>query len=106
MTSKNDIAYNFLVGGDRKIYEGRGWYLQGASTDEYNDKSIQIAFIGTFRTANHDQTQLHACASLVSNGIKLGFIEKNFKFLIQKRLKASIFFEEIPSWDDWVITIF
>lgn len=34
MESKNwdDIGYNFLVGGDGEVYEGRGWDKQGAHT--------------------------------------------------------------------------
>lgn len=34
MESKNwdDIAYNFIVGGDGAVYEGRGWEKQGAHT--------------------------------------------------------------------------
>lgn len=41
-----DIAYNFLVGGDGRTYEGRGWDLQGAFAREVNNKSLGIAFIG------------------------------------------------------------
>jgi len=28
----DDIGYNFLIGGDGAIYEGRGWDKQGAHT--------------------------------------------------------------------------
>jgi N-acetylmuramoyl-L-alanine amidase len=41
-----DIAYNFLVGGDGQTYEGRGWDLQGAFARGVNNKSLGIAFIG------------------------------------------------------------
>ena len=42
----NDIAYNFLVGGDGQTYEGRGWNVTGAFAPEVNNKSLGIAFIG------------------------------------------------------------
>jgi len=42
----NDIAYNFLVGGDGQTYEGRGWNFTGAFATEVNNKSLGIAFIG------------------------------------------------------------
>ncbi len=32
----SDIGYSFLVGGDGKIYEGRGWNVVGAHTSGYN----------------------------------------------------------------------
>jgi N-acetylmuramoyl-L-alanine amidase len=43
----SDIGYNFLVGGDGQIYEGRGWDSQGAFAKGFNDKSLGVAFIGT-----------------------------------------------------------
>lgn len=43
-----DIGYNFLVGEDGNVYEGRGWTKQGAHTKSYNSKSIGICFLGTF----------------------------------------------------------
>ncbi|XP_050295119.1 uncharacterized protein LOC126735211 [Anthonomus grandis grandis] len=40
-----DISYNFLIGGDRRIYSGRGWAV--ANEDIRND-TVDIAFIGNF----------------------------------------------------------
>ena len=28
----DDIGYNFMIGGDGAVYEGRGWDSQGAHT--------------------------------------------------------------------------
>lgn len=42
----DDIAYNFLVGGDGQTYEGRSWDLVGAFARGVNNKSLGIAFIG------------------------------------------------------------
>lgn len=39
-----DIRYNFLIGGDGRIYEGRGWNVP----NEESTDSIDIAFIGNF----------------------------------------------------------
>jgi len=43
-----DIGYNFVVGEDGNIYEGRGWTKQGAHAVNWNSRSIGIAVIGDF----------------------------------------------------------
>ncbi|KRT81728.1 hypothetical protein AMK59_5294, partial [Oryctes borbonicus] len=45
-----DIGYNFLIGGDGKIYEGVGWHTLGHHTLEWNKKSVGIGYIGNFTT--------------------------------------------------------
>ena len=44
----SDIAYNFVVGEDGNVYEGRGWNAVGAHTYGYNEESIGICIIGDF----------------------------------------------------------
>jgi peptidoglycan-recognition protein LB len=42
----NDIGYSFAIGGDGKIYHGRGYNVIGAHAPKYNDKSVGICLIG------------------------------------------------------------
>jgi peptidoglycan-recognition protein LB len=42
----NDIGYSFSVGGDGRIYSGRGYNVIGAHAPRYNDKSVGICLIG------------------------------------------------------------
>jgi N-acetylmuramoyl-L-alanine amidase len=44
----NDIAFNFLIGDDGNVYEGRGWEVTGQHTPSFNEKSLGFAFIGNF----------------------------------------------------------
>ncbi|XP_041476721.1 peptidoglycan-recognition protein SC1a-like [Lytechinus variegatus] len=44
----DDIGYNFLIGDDLNVYEGRGWNNKGAHSVDYNAYSIGICMIGTF----------------------------------------------------------
>lgn len=46
----NDIGYSFVVGGDGRIYRGRGYNVVGAHAPRYNDKSIGICLIGDWRS--------------------------------------------------------
>lgn len=47
------FRYNFLVGGDGLIYEGRGWGKKGAHTFGFNSQSVGIAFIGIIKIFAH-----------------------------------------------------
>ena len=44
-----DIGYQFLVGEDGNVYEGRGWERMGAHAPGYNTQSIGICVIGDFQ---------------------------------------------------------
>jgi hypothetical protein len=44
----NDIGYNFLVGEDGNVYEGRGWEAVGAHAPTYNTRSIGVCILGDF----------------------------------------------------------
>ena len=41
-----DIGYNFLVGADGTIFEGRGWSRVGAHARNKNSVSIGVAYVG------------------------------------------------------------
>lgn len=43
-----DIGYNFLIGEDGNVYEGRGWNYVGAHAPGYNTQSIGICILGDF----------------------------------------------------------
>lgn len=40
---------SFAIGGDGKVYEGRGFNRVGAHAPKYNDKSIGIVLIGNWK---------------------------------------------------------
>jgi hypothetical protein len=42
----SDIGYNFLVGQDGTVYEGRGWLVIGAQAHGHNTSGIGVCFIG------------------------------------------------------------
>ncbi|XP_072180858.1 uncharacterized protein [Diadema setosum] len=53
-----DIGYNFLIGGDGNVYEGRGLERKGAHARSYNQYSIGIALIGNYMTSLPSQDAL------------------------------------------------
>ena len=44
----DDIGFNFVVGEDGNVYEGRGWGAVGEHAVPYNSQSIGICIIGDF----------------------------------------------------------
>ncbi|KAK2156280.1 hypothetical protein LSH36_217g05108 [Paralvinella palmiformis] len=65
---KDDIKYNFLIGQDGVIYEGRGWDVTGQHTVGKNSKSIGVALIGDFSDTEPSQASQDALSSLIVCG--------------------------------------
>jgi peptidoglycan recognition protein LC len=104
--SWDDIGYNWLVGGDGSVYEGRGWDKQGAHTKGYNSGSVGIAYIGTFNKIVPNERQLQAGFLLMKEGVKLKKLTEDYKIYAHRQLLASespgaAFFETIKTWPQW-----
>ena len=102
----DDIAYNFLVGGDGNVYEGRGWDVEGAHTFKFNHRSIGISFIGTFTNDKPTPEQLAAAQSLIQFGVKNGKISKDYKLFghrqcIKTESPGQTLYQIIETWDHW-----
>ncbi|PIO16196.1 hypothetical protein AB205_0060950, partial [Aquarana catesbeiana] len=73
-----DIGYNFLVGEDGRVYEGRGWTTLGAHARSYNPISIGISFIGSFTNRAPNSAALNAARQLIACGVPRNFIRSNY----------------------------
>lgn len=74
-----DITYNFVVGGDGVVYEGRGWDLEGTHTKDWNKNTTGLAIIGNF-TAEAElptQEQTDMLVKLIQWGVEDGKIVKD-----------------------------
>ncbi|CAN7937003.1 unnamed protein product, partial [Ixodes hexagonus] len=74
----DDISYSFLIGGDGRVYEGRGWDRIGAHTLGYNNQSLAFAFIGDFSNHIPNRRMLIAAQRLIGCGIALGKIRPDY----------------------------
>ncbi|CAG9834762.1 unnamed protein product [Diabrotica balteata] len=61
-----DIGYNFLIGGDGTIFEGRGYGLHGAHSIPYNRRSLGVCLLGNFKNTNPPNVQLKALEDFLS----------------------------------------
>jgi len=73
-----EIGYNFLIGGDGVIYEGRGWGKGGAHTRGYNSNAIAISFIGSFKTRAPSAAMVRAAQALIQCGVSRRQIQSGY----------------------------
>ncbi|XP_023296046.2 peptidoglycan-recognition protein SC2-like [Lucilia cuprina] len=101
-----DIGYNFLIGGDGNIYEGRGWNVLGAHASNWNSKSIGISFMGNYHKDKPTAAQIAAAKSLlaaaVSRGqIKSGYILYGHRQVGNTDCPGNNLYAEIKKWSNW-----
>ncbi|KAG8229559.1 hypothetical protein J437_LFUL009033 [Ladona fulva] len=108
MKSRNwwDIGYNFLVGGDGRAYEGRGWDAIGAHAKSYNNVSIGLSFIGTFIDVEPTEAQVNAAKWLIQEGVRLGKVDKDYVLLAHRQVSPTEspgekLFEMMKQWPHW-----
>uniref|UniRef100_A0A2K6NZT7 Peptidoglycan recognition protein 4 n=1 Tax=Rhinopithecus roxellana TaxID=61622 RepID=A0A2K6NZT7_RHIRO len=73
-----DVAYNFLVGDDGRVYEGVGWNIQGLHTEGYNNISLGIAFFGNKIGSSPSPAALSAAEALISYAIQKGHLSPRY----------------------------
>lgn len=75
-----DVAYNFLIGEDGLVYEGRGWKIKGDHTGPiWNPKAIGITFMGNFMERSPHPRAIRAAQSLLACGVARGALLPNYE---------------------------
>ena len=87
----NDIPYNFLIGGDGSVFEGRGLRFEGEHTENvdgsnFNDIGICVAFIGTFNETKPLDKQIEGFHNFTVQYINEGLITEDYKIFFQDHL--------------------
>lgn len=73
-----DLAFNFLVGDDGRVYEGVGWDVHGLHTQGYNNVSLGIAFFGSKIGRSPSPAALSAAEDLISSAIQNGHLSPRY----------------------------
>ncbi|XP_077977924.1 peptidoglycan-recognition protein SC2-like [Glandiceps talaboti] len=84
-----DIGYNWLIGGDGKVYAGRGWNSQGAHSPGYNSKSYGIAFIGDFVSSKPTQAAINSAKALLKCAVDTGKLSSGYVLYAHKDVRSS-----------------
>lgn len=102
----SDIGYNFLIGSDGNVYEGRGWGVVGAHTLGYNIIGMGISFVGCFMNKLPPQSALNQVKLLIKQGVEVGAIDKDY-FLVghcqcsPTESPGRRLYDEIQTWEHW-----
>ncbi|XP_075042488.1 peptidoglycan recognition protein 1-like [Mixophyes fleayi] len=96
------IGYNFLIGGDGLVYEGRGWTTQGNHTKDYSSNSIGISFMGNFTVEVPSNPAIDAAKSLIAWGMYNHTISKCYILNGHYSLSPEdSLYSEIKGWRDF-----
>ncbi|XP_057568961.1 peptidoglycan recognition protein 1 isoform X1 [Hippopotamus amphibius kiboko] len=75
-----DVGYNFLIGEDGLIYEGRGWNTLGAHSGPiWNPRAFGISFMGNYMDRVPPDRAIRAAESLLACGVTQGFLTRNYE---------------------------
>ncbi|XP_029571364.1 peptidoglycan recognition protein 1-like isoform X1 [Salmo trutta] len=85
----DDIGYNFLIGGDCTVYEGRGWGVVGAHTKGNNHNSLAIAFMGNFNNESPSPAALSSVKQLLQCGVSQGHLHPELILLGDRDLRDT-----------------
>lgn len=101
-----DIAYNYLVGGDGRVYEGRGWARSGAHTFGYNFNSVAICYIGDFTSRLPNPAQLQAGKDMVHCAEIDGVVTGNYGLYGHRdscatQCPGNTLYPEIQTWPQY-----
>ncbi|XP_076299672.1 peptidoglycan-recognition protein SC2-like [Lasioglossum baleicum] len=104
-----DIGYQFVVGGDGNVYEGRGWGKHGAHSPLYNSNSIGICLIGNFVGQQPSAAAIDATKKLIAYGVSIGKIKTNYTLLGHRQTASTTcpgdkLYGLIQTWPNWSAT--
>ena len=73
----NDIGYNFLIGEDGRIYEGRGFYRMGAHCSNWNGNTLGFSIMGDFSFKLPNQVAIDAAYQLINYMERKSFVNRD-----------------------------
>nr|QCS60956.1 peptidoglycan recognition protein 2F [Plutella xylostella] len=99
-----DIGYNFCVGSDGAVYEGRGWRHIGIHAGKVNSLSIGICLIGDWRFELPPPQQLATTRALISSLVSRGAVSPRYRLVGHRQATPTEcpgdrLFRELATWE-------
>ncbi|GFR09295.1 peptidoglycan recognition protein 1 [Trichonephila clavata] len=103
----DDIGYNFLIGGDGRVYMGRGWDRVGAHTYGFNRIAVAFSLMGDFSHKLPSELMLNATKSLIECAKNENHVISNYKLHGHRdagctECPGSAFYNLIKTWPHFV----
>ncbi|XP_004694017.1 PREDICTED: peptidoglycan recognition protein 1 [Condylura cristata] len=102
-----DVGYNFLIGEDGLVYEGRGWDIKGDhSGTAWNPMSIGITFMGNYMERSPPPRAIRAAQSLLACGVARGSLKPNYEVKGHRDIQQTLspgdqLYEIIRNWPQY-----
>lgn len=102
----SDIMYNFMVGEDGNVYEGRGWNTVGGHVPAWNIVSMGIAVMGNFQRGPPNQVALAALEGLLGCLIENHKLTPDYKLyghrdVAHTNCPGHSFYDVIKTWSHY-----
>ncbi|XP_069701769.1 peptidoglycan-recognition protein LA-like [Periplaneta americana] len=100
-----DIGYNFVIGGDENVYEGRGWDV--ATFHAKSEETLGISFIGDYRERDFlTDGQIEAAQQLLALGVNMGKLSPSYVLIAHNQSFATDspgknIIKVIQKWPNW-----
>ena len=98
------MPFNFLIGGDGKTYELRGWnYQSGFDEIPMRNESFTVGLIGDFTYTDPLDVQVAEVEALIAESVRRLKLCKQYKIhgLRQHKLDGLKMFLVFLSWVEW-----
>ncbi|XP_068081280.1 peptidoglycan-recognition protein SC2 isoform X2 [Anabrus simplex] len=101
-----DISFNFLIGGDGRTYEGRGWDTKGDFSSLLTNRALGVAFIGNFEKTTPSPKQLAEARLFLSESVKRKKLYAGYQLVGARQLDETEspgqkLYDIIKTWQHW-----
>ncbi|XP_054260654.1 peptidoglycan recognition protein 1-like [Macrosteles quadrilineatus] len=102
----DDVPFNFMIGADGRVYEGRGWTLEPHRdmlfAPELMGNYLEFAFIGKYDSKHKEPWACRGTANmLLRYGVKMGFIHPEYHAEYDYQDKVFDYFRKPRKLNRW-----
>uniref|UniRef100_A0A336N4D1 CSON011123 protein n=1 Tax=Culicoides sonorensis TaxID=179676 RepID=A0A336N4D1_CULSO len=104
--SWSDLPYNFFMGKDGYVFEGRGWKLDGSFRSSFGDDCLSIGFLGNYNKFVLSPIQKELLFTLIDDGLS-EIIDENHEIIGQCQIRENdnpgkyVYEEMRPHWANY-----